>query len=129
MSQTIGPIHARETETSVALCGHEGPSPWTGKRNAVTCEGCRTEIKRRLAIRCDYCEALALLFIPRGRPAERSFACAEHEDRARRSLGALPGDGRTDSPLPGRDHFETLGTLAMLARWRAHRDVPPAFSE
>jgi hypothetical protein len=123
VSRDTGPTHAREAAASVALCGDKGPSPWTGKRNAVTCDGCLADIKRRLAIRCDSCEALAVLFIPRGRPAERSFACSEHEDRARRSLGSRPGDGRTDSPLPGRDRFETLGTPAMLARWRAHRNV------
>jgi hypothetical protein len=114
------PIHARETDTAVALCGDAGPSPWTKRRAEVTCEGCRAEIDRRLVIRCDYCDAPAVMFFIRGGPAERSFGCADHEDRARRSLGARPGDGRTDSPLPGRDHFEKLGTAAMLARWRAH---------
>lgn len=123
MSQDPGPTHARETATSVALCGDAGPSPWSKKRSAVSCGACRAEIKRRLAIYCDFCEQMAVTFFPRGGPAERSFACAEHEDRARRSLGTRPGDGRTDSPLPGRDHFESLGTTAILGRWRAYREV------
>jgi len=69
VSRDTGPTHAREAAASVALCGDKGPSPWTGKRNAVTCDGCLADIKRRLAIRCDYCEALAVLFIPNCAPA------------------------------------------------------------
>ncbi|HZL17174.1 MAG TPA: hypothetical protein VFG23_05465 [Polyangia bacterium] len=123
MSLDAGPTHARQTATSIAICGDVGPSPWTKRRSEVTCEGCRAEIDRRLVIPCDFCEVPAATFFPRGGPAERNFACAAHEDRARRSLGVRPGDSRTDSPLPGRDHFEKLGTKEILARWRAHRDA------
>jgi hypothetical protein len=115
--------HARQTATDVALCGDAGPSSWTARRSAVTCERCRAEIGRRLVIPCDYCAAPATMFFPRGGAAERSFACTDHEDRARRSLGARPADTRTDAPLSGRNHFEELDLVAMMARWRAYRQV------
>jgi hypothetical protein len=44
-----------------------------------------------------------------------------HLERAGASVGAFPGQARTDDPLPKRDHFLEFDTVAVLARWRAHR--------
>jgi hypothetical protein len=129
-------VCARPAADSPTLCGRTGASPWTSRRSDVTCTGCVREIERRLAERahqaavaaafadpilCDYCDAVAVVFIPRSRPADRSFACGAHVARAGASIGTLPGQARTDDPLPRRDHFLDLDTVAMLARWRAHR--------
>lgn len=130
------PVCARPVADAPALCGRTGTSPWTSRRSEVTCTSCLREIERRQAERahldavavaaavpilCDYCDAVAAMFIPRSRPADRSFACLDHLKRAGASVGSSPGQARTDDPLPGRDHFLNLDTVAMLARWRAHR--------
>jgi hypothetical protein len=74
-------------------------------------------------IRCDYCDELATIYFPRGSAFARSFACRDHEGRARLGAGALPGHGLVDAPLPGRTRFENLDYGAMLERWRQHREA------
>jgi hypothetical protein len=139
------PVCARPGADAAPLCGRTAALRWTSRRSEVTCAGCLREIENRSVerahkaavaaavkspIRCDYCNAIATLMIPGGGPSERSFACGVHVGRAGASLGAVPGRARTDEPLPGRDHFLTLGTDAMLAKWQAHREafVPEAYS-
>jgi hypothetical protein len=70
-------------------------------------------------ILCDYCEAPASMFFPRRGPGERSFTCAEHEERAKNAIG-MHAD-KVGGILPSRPRFEELDLVAMLARWREHR--------
>jgi hypothetical protein len=70
-------------------------------------------------ILCDYCDALASMFFPRRGSAERSFACADHEERAKGAVGAH--DDGVSGILPDRPRFEELDLEAMLARWREYR--------
>ena len=138
MLDPLGPVCARAAADAPALCGRTGAVPWTSRQSEVTCTACLREIEQRDAERahqaavaaavvdpilCDYCDAIAVVFIPRGGPSERSFACAAHQARAGAAVGAIPGQARTENPLPGRNHFTDLGTSEMLARWRAHREA------
>jgi hypothetical protein len=60
------------------------------------------------------------MFFPRRGPAERSFACAVHEERANGAVGAHD-DGVSDIPPDRPRCFEELYLEAMLARWREYR--------
>lgn len=44
-------IHARRHAGVPALCGAPPGSPWTRTRAYVTCEPCRGEVERRIAVR------------------------------------------------------------------------------
>lgn len=70
-------------------------------------------------ILCDYCDAPASMFFPRRGPAERSFACAEHEERAKGAVGAL--DDKVAGILAGRTRFDELDLVGIYAKWREHR--------